>query len=737
MKCPVSIVFFLLCVSPAYLPGQQAAPGSVVFVSVNGSDSWSGTLPEPNAEKTDGPFATLERARNEVRSLLAAGNTPAVRIRGGVYIFTKSLILDSLDAGSENSPVIWSAFSGEQVRFVGGRTAGEFRAVRDPAVLRRIRSRYRDSILVADLNAQGISDFGIPPGRMNLFFKGKRMTVARYPDTGWLHIAAVPQDGGPVLNPGDKKVIKNGLPAGKHCGMFRYDDDRPSGWAASDDIWMHGYWVWDWRDAYQKVGRIDTLSRTIVPAEPHHPYGYQQGQRYCFLNVLEELDAPGEWVLDSQRGLLYFWPPAPMREGDAIVSMLNEPMLFLSNTSHVQFCGVVFEASRACAVKIRRGSDNMIAGCTVRNIDNDTSLIVDGGKRNGIRSCSIHDVGSTGIRIVGGDRLALEPAGNYAVNNHIHRYGCIVHAFNGGVFLQGVGNVVSHNRIHNAPFSGIQYYGNDHLIEYNELFDLAHESGDVGGINTGADYSDMGTVIRYNYIHDSHGYGEGGFRGIYLDLPGSNTTIFGNILMNVDIGVFFNSGRDNIVRNNIFVNCHPSVNIYVWPHTSYFRPGGAWNIVEKLHAIRYTEPPYSTRYPMLAGYLDSTNLGMPYGHSVTNNLSIGGTWLDLSEGMDFTHVRVENNVVGDTMLLVMTRKWFPEYDPYHIGYAAMYSQKDAAMAAELTKRGNILGDPGFVDASRGNFGLREDSPAWRVGFERIPFERIGLSKDEFRTSLNE
>ena len=40
----------------------------------------------------------------------------------------------------------------------------------------------------------------------------------------------------------------------------------------------------------------------------------------------------------------------------------------------------------------------------------------------------------------------------------------------------------------------------------------------------------MGTVIRYNYIHDIHGIGEGGCRGIYLDLPGSNATIFGNIV---------------------------------------------------------------------------------------------------------------------------------------------------------------------------------------------------------------
>ncbi len=714
---------------------SSAGDTAVFYISKEGNDSWSGLKASPNAMGTDGPFATFARARSAARSAGALGVHPSISIRQGVYNLTKSLLLDSTDSGSEGSPIVWRAFPGETVRLMGGRTVHGLRRITDDATLRRLTSSQQQNLLVADLKEQGISDFGVPPQRFNVFFRGSRMTIARYPDRGWLTIAAVPLDVGPVLNPGDKKVLRNGIPAGKHCGVFRYDGDRPSGWAASDDIWMHGYWVWDWRDAYQKVARIDTAARTIVPAEPHHHYGYQQGQRYCFLNVLEELDAAGEWVLDAQQGLLYFWPPAPVKDGDVTISLLTEPMVLLRNASHVHLLNMVFEGSRACAVKILGGTGNLIAGCTVRNIDNDTALIIDGGRRNGIRSCDIHDVGGTGIRILGGDRRTLVPGGNYAINNHITRYGCIVHAFNGGVYVQGVGNIVANNRIHDAPFSGIQYYGNDHLIECNEIYDVAHESGDVGGINTGADYSEMGTIIRYNYIHDTHGRGEGGFRGIYLDLPGSNTTIHGNILANVDVGVFFNSGRDNIVTNNIFVNCHPSVNIYIWPHMSYFKPGGAWRIVEKLQDIRYTEPPYSTKYPMLPHYLDTLDLGMPYGHHVANNISMGGTWLDLSEGMNFSHVRIERNVIADSMLLVYTRKWFEAYDPYHIGYASEHSSADSGVVAELTERGNILADPLLIRAPRGGFRVPPSSPAWKAGFQPIPFERIGLVTDEYRKNV--
>jgi len=607
-----------------------------------------------------------------------------------------------------------------------------FKKLTDPALVQRLAAEASGNVLVADLRAQGISDVGVIPRRLNLYFKGARMPVARYPNSGWLQIAEVPFDESSILNPGDKKVIKSGHPAGRHSGRFRYDGDRPSTWKPGPDIWMHGYWVWDWRDDYQRVARIDTSARMVYPAEPHHHYGYEQGQRYYFLNVFEELDSPGEWVLDETSGLLYFWSPAPMADGDASVSLLTEPMVLLDGTSHITISGFTFEGSRASAVKIRGGSDNLVAGCVIRNIDNDTSIIIDGGERNGVLSCDIYDVGSTGIRITGGDRRTLTPAGNFAVNNHITRYGRIVQSFNGAIFVQGVGNRIAHNKIHDAPFSGIQYYGNDHVIEFNDIFDIAHESGDVGGINTGADYADQGTVIRYNYIHDSHGRGEGGIRAIYLDLPGSNTTIFGNVIVNVDIGVFFNSGRDNIVANNIFVNCHPSVNIYIWPHMFYFLPGGPWKIFEKLQEIRFKEPPYSERYPKLPAYLDSADLGMPYGHSVVNNISTGGTWLDLSEELDFAHVKVERNLVADSMLYVKTRKWTPDYDPYHIGYAGAFRSGDSTMRATFVAMGNVIADPGFVDIALRDFRLKEDSPAWKLGFQRIPLEEIGLFVDAFR-----
>ena len=733
------LTLLLICILPGLAPLRAEKNRLVFYVSISGNDAWSGKLPGPNARKSDGPFATLERARDAVRELKRSGlsGRVSVYLRGGLYPMTRTFRLDSTDSGTPAASTIWSGYKNETVRLVGGSVVKGFAAVTDPGVLARLPEEVRGKVLVADLKHQGISDYGTIPNGRDLYFKGTRMTIARYPNEGWLSIAGVPQNGDSLINPGDKKVIRDGHPGGRHYGRFTYSGNRPGGWTESGDIWMHGYFAWDWRDAYQKISRIDTATQSIYPVSPHHPYGYIKGQRYYFFNILEELDAPGEWFVDTLNGLLYFLPPGSLANGDVFVSTLNEPMITIDNASYLTVQRITFECSRTTAVKIANGTHNRLAGCVVRNIGNEVAVLIDGGTANSVRSCDVYDVGAHAIKIRGGDRKTLTPGAHSVTNNHIHRYGQITQAFSGGVWCEGVGNTIAHNKIHDAPFSGIQYYGNEHVIEFNEIFDVALESGDVGGVNTGADYSDQGTKIRYNYFHDAHAGGVGEFRAVYLDLPGSNTTIFGNVFKNVDIGVFFNSGRDNLVQNNVFVHCHPSVGIYIWPHKQYFEPGGAWRLVEKLGEIDYKNPPYSTRYPKLPTYLDQPDKGLPYGNRVINNVSYGGTWLDLSEELGLEHAIVEKNLIADSVVLVLTKKWTPDYDPYNIGYSAVYRFGDKKITAELEHRGNVLTnrDPGFVDLKHGNLQLRNDSPAFKLGFKRIPMEQIGLRIDEFRKDI--
>lgn len=712
-----------------------------IYLSTEGNDLFDGKSEMINNTAKTGPFKTLDRVKAEIGRAASLKDVKSIDviIMGGIYTFEETFEISPKSLNNKNIEICFKAGNNEPVRFSGGKIVNNFIKVTDPNILNRLNPAVRNKIMVTDLKPLKISDYGNPPHRFDVLFKGKFMQVARYPDKDWLLISGVPQFGDSLYHKGDAKVMLNGKPSGRHYGRISYEDLRPDSWKPSDDIWMHGYWVWDWCDGFQRIDKIDKEKKEIYPAKPFHWYGYEKGRRYYYFNVLEEMDQPGEWYFDKQNELLYIYPPEDIKNSDVMLSVLDKPMFKLVNVSNIKFENIIFECSKARVVEITGGENNLIAGCTIRIIGADTSIVISSGKNNGVKSCDIYDVGASGIAINGGDKITLTPGNNFAINNHITRFANKIRAFSASIYVRGVGNIASHNKIHNAPFSGLQFYGNDHLLEYNEIYDISHEAGDVGGMNTGADYTDMGTIIRHNYFHNIHGPGNGQCRAVYLDLPGSNTTIYGNIFYDLDMGIFFNSGRDNKVENNIFVKCKPSVNNYDWPHKNYFYKGGAWKIWEKMMQYKYNEPPYSTKYPVLTTYYDSsiTAIGQPIHNIYRNNISCGGSFMDLSVEIPLNKIVVSNNLICDSILLNLVKKWTIDIDPYAIPYTKTYTQNDTDMVDTLEKLGNIImkGDPGFVSLETANFNLKESSPAFKLGFKKIPIEKIGLYIDEYRKVL--
>ena len=188
---PVGFVFLLAAAGCAPPQPREIA----LYISRSGNDSWSGELPIPNSRATDGPFATLERAREAVRSLKETGLFPeggvTIYVREGAYPRTATFTLTGQDAGTETFPVVWRSYPGETVQLVGAREVTGFEPVREPSARERIDDEYHDNILQADLAAQGITRFGevtelkenAAPG-MELFFRDERMTLARWPNEG-------------------------------------------------------------------------------------------------------------------------------------------------------------------------------------------------------------------------------------------------------------------------------------------------------------------------------------------------------------------------------------------------------------------------------------------------------------------------------------------------------------------------------------------------------------------------
>ena len=299
--------------------------------------------------------------------------------------------------------------------------------------------------------------------------------------------------------------------------------------------------------------------------------------------------------------------------------------------------------------------------------------------------------GGGGILLAGGDRKTLTPSRHYAENNHIHDYGRWNRTYKAGISIDGVGTRVANNLIHDAPHQAIFVSGNDNLIELNEIHRVCTETGDAGAFYMGRDWAQRGNIVRYNYFHDLRAGGldgQGGFSevmAVYLDDWMSGATIFGNIFYKAGRAVLIGGGRDNVVENNVFVDCHPAVHIDArglgW--ANYYFNGKETILFDRLKLVAHDQPPYSTRYPRLATIL-ADEPAQAKGNRVARNIRVGGAWLELQDGLTDKTVEIRGN---------------------------------------LTE-----GDPRFVDAAKADFRLRKDSPAWKLGFEAIPIERIGLQR---------
>ena len=346
------------------------------YVSLDGNDDWTGELPDPNTGNTDGPFATLGKARATIREIKSAGSLPyggiTVYIREGIYYRSETFTLDSQDSGTEDSPIVWSAYPGETVHLMGGRFINNFGPVADADISSRFYDDARDHILQANLFDLGITSFNdftqsSGPG-MELFFASEPMTISRFPNDDWLTIFSVPTTcEEPYV--GDPRTIDDeGNSHGMHCGYFSYENKylpqsikfQLPAWQDIDNIWMFGYWYWDWSSMYQKVENIDNEEAEVWFSPPYHFYGYREGQRYYFLNILEEIDRPGEWYLDTDTGMLYFWPPSSLYENAVFISSLNTDMVQLEETSFVTIKDFLFEGSRSRAVMVNGGTNNLV-----------------------------------------------------------------------------------------------------------------------------------------------------------------------------------------------------------------------------------------------------------------------------------------------------------------------------------------------------------------------------------------
>ncbi len=257
----LSCLWLFIALKPVGLYAQKS-----IYVSPVGDDGASGTSPAK-------AFATLQRARDAIgelkktKAVLKDGVT--VWIRSGRYYLDRGFELTSEDSGTSESPIVYRAMPGEQVRIIGGRELNGWKKVQDKVILDRLDpprgvpygTAAHGQVYQTDLRAQGIDDFGqlrsrgfgrgTSPAALELFFRDKPMSLARWPNDSFVKIAGFTE----------AKDDGHGRKLGELSGGFNYEGDRPKRWKDTSDIWVHGYWAYDWANSYEHIASIDLENR--------------------------------------------------------------------------------------------------------------------------------------------------------------------------------------------------------------------------------------------------------------------------------------------------------------------------------------------------------------------------------------------------------------------------------------------------------------------------------------------
>ncbi len=628
------------------------------------------------------------------------------------------------DGGLPGAPVSYLAYPGEKVVLSGAiQIPGDaVKKVSDPEILKRIIDREAASgLLQIDLVSLGISDYGLNQTRgggarsaseetrpPDFLIDGSRLSVARWPNPG--EIAEMDE----IIDPGVDTQGRSGrgesdASSGKFVkeeprgGTFTYSFTRPGLWK-NDRAIISGVlsetWVWS------LVGvRINKAENQITLDTPVS-YGLikKPGKNYFhFEDIPEEIDLPGEYWLDREKGILYFLPPEAYRADSEIrMSMLKEPMIITDNASWLSFSNIIFDGSRDLCLEIKGGEGVNIDHCEIRNFLM-SAIRINGGQSHKISSCHIYQIGSNVISAEGGDWETLTASGIEITNNHIHSFGYYIPSGNSAINLSGVGIRVTHNLIHDAPHRIISFKGNDHVIMYNEIHDAVRDFFDAGAINChlGYDPTQRGTLISSNYFHEI-GMKMEGCKCIYTDGASFEVTIEKNIFQNIGTAEVQNNAINNNtgsyinIRNNIFLNCTVPLKNYFYLSMAnslrynMYRDG--WK--EIFSKYDFSKMPHGEKYPALLRFWDEEH-ELPTTNSFVNNM-IYNTDVELLNGTYISTVHNQGIPIEELV--------------------------------EISGNMVFASDPGFSDFSAGNLNLKPGSAVFKEipGFEEVPFDKMGL-----------
>jgi len=582
-------------------------PAVVFFVMPSGSDRNDGTQ--------ERPFATLERARDAIRAQRIRGTLPAggatVYLRGGVYEIKQSFTLSDIDSGNFGAPVVYRAWNNEKPVLDGGFRVRKLRKVRDSAILKRLKPEARGKVFAANVKEQGYDISAAPKGYgfginnqtvRELYQDGTPLQPARWPNSGTVMT-------GNVVDPTNL--------------TFNCAEGRLSGWAQAKDMMASGHWCHLWAHCTVPA-TADAAAGTLTLTEKPGGYGIKADRPFYVLNLLEELDSPGEWFLDRDSGVLYVWPLKHPWFSEITLSRFAHPFIAATATRELVIHGLTLQHGQQHGIVLQHCFNTTVSGNVIRRFGG-TALNALQCANLRVYGNNMHTLGHTGMRVSGGNRRNLTSGHIVIENNDVNRFGRLSRTYNPALHLDGCGGRVAHNHFHIGPSSAMRIEGNDHLIEYNLIERVVQESDDQGAVDMWGDPSYRGVVIRFNRWRDIGG-GEHtpcGQAAIRFDDAISGMLVYGNLFERCSNGKFgavqIHGGHHNTVDNNLFVDCRHGISFSPWGQKRWSQYLKSPRVAAlTLTNVNVRVQPYKKRYPELADLGSKADI-----NNVWRNLFVG------------------------------------------------------------------------------------------------------------------
>ncbi|MBQ7474424.1 MAG: S-layer homology domain-containing protein, partial [Clostridia bacterium] len=516
-----------------------------IYVAVTGDDSAAGTK--------DAPVRTFARAAEMARGKKAEKDSSVVVAFFAGDYGNPDVSLSAEDSGTKDAPVVYCAYGDGDVVFSGGATFSEddFEPITEEEKA-NFSEKAAPFVKKADMSVK-FPEYTIADP---LFSDDGLCTVARWPNKY--------QDGTDQLQhagftPDDNHIRIN-------MSMFTR---RILKYHTLEGLYLYGYLTTGWykdlllTDGYvvdEETGALDM----IIPYPETARMGYLRHEpefasdwynATALVNVSEELDAAGEFFVDTAAKTLYVYDPH-----GSYSFPKEERCVVMDHADYIVFRGLTFTSFRDSMIYARTCHGVTIDLCTVTMCAGDNAVDINGCGRGRDFDISVTNsvfsvFACRPISIIGNNSGAnmFSRHGNVEIRNNYFSFTNLTKDDGGAVEVKRVDDAhICHNEFENISRCAIDYGGCKNMIaEYNSFKRCMYNSSDGGVFYSWNSFEDWGNVIRYNVFYPCEWY------HVYIDDDEPGTTVSGNLM--IDGAVVVHDGRNNSVLDNVLISSYVTI----------------------------------------------------------------------------------------------------------------------------------------------------------------------------------